>query len=145
MQETDSELLAALRRLIIDGHAKLKLDYARLDQIDSPVAVEADSNIWAYGGILVTIAAGWRGGMTIGIIAAAVSVAAYYTAGKLYVHRRLERRVRERALQEAGLWRRLWRRGGIELVVDDDRCVAPDGNWMELVRRKCAGAPSGAN
>jgi hypothetical protein len=112
--------------------------------MDSPVAVEADSNIWVYGSIVVCAIIFWQGGIFPGIAAIAVSLALYFTVARRYVHRRLIRRVHERALGDSEIWRRLWRFGGVTLVTDggsgdeDGRCAAPHGNWMALVRRLAA-------
>ena len=143
-EPTDIELLRALRRLIESGALSLELDMRRLDHIDSPVAVEADSNIWVYGAIPICALIFWRLGLWPGVAAVALALALYFTLGRAYVRRRLARRVHERALQESQLWRRLWRFGGVALVDAASgggaRCVAPEGNWMELVRRRGPGA-----
>jgi hypothetical protein len=129
------ELFGELRRLIEHGKLRLELDLARLDHIDSPVAVEADSNIWVYGLVAVCAVAFWLGGTGPGIAAIAISLVLYFTVARAYVRRRLIRRVHERALGDGEVWRRLWRFGGVTLVGDRDaRCAAPEGNWMALVR-----------
>lgn len=130
------DLFRDLRRLVARGALRLELDFARLDHIDSPVAVEADSNIWVYALIVVCAVVFWRVGTWPGIAAVAVSLALYLTAGRRYVRRRLASRVHERALADGDVWRRLWRFGGVALIDDGGaRCAAPDGNWMALVRR----------
>jgi hypothetical protein len=139
-EASTDELFRELRALLARGKLRLELDLARLDHIDSPVAVEADSNIWVYGAIAVCAAAFWQGGTYPGIAAIAISLALYFTVARRYVRRRLVRRVHERALGDGEIWRRLWRFGGIALVAAsaggaEDRCVAPQGNWMALVRR----------
>jgi len=129
------ELFRDLRLLIERGDLRLELDLVRLDHIDSPVAVEADSNVWVYGLILVCVAAFWQGGTWPGVAAIGMSLLLYFTVARAYVRRRLSRRVHERALGDGGVWRRLWRFGGVTLVgLGAARCVAPDGNWMALVR-----------
>lgn len=138
------ELFRALQGLLARGTLRLELDLARLDHIDSPVAVEADSNIWVYGAIAVCAIAFWQGGIYPGVVAIALGLALYFTVARRYVRRRLIRRVHERALGDGEIWRRLWRFGGITLVEDragaggGDRCAAPQGNWMALVRRLAA-------
>ena len=63
MTETSAEdLFRELRRLVASGALRLDLDLARLDHIDSPVAVEADSNIWVYGLIALCAVIFWRAG-----------------------------------------------------------------------------------
>jgi hypothetical protein len=145
-EASTDELFRELRALLARGKLRLELDLARLDHIDSPVAVEADSNIWVYGAIAVCAAAFWQGGTYPGIAAIAISLALYFTVARRYVRRRLVRRVHERALGDGEIWRRLWRFGGVALVAAasaggaEDRCVAPQGNWMALVRRLAAGS-----
>jgi hypothetical protein len=135
------DLFRELRRLVARGTLRLELDLARLDHIDSPVAVEADSNIWVYGLIVVCTVVFWQEGTLPGVAAIAVSLILYLTAGRRYVRRRLIRRVHERALGDGEVWRRLWRFGGVTLVVEGaERCAAPHGNWMALVRRLAAGS-----
>jgi tetratricopeptide (TPR) repeat protein len=131
-----SDLLRALGALHQAGKIALRLDYKRLNHIDSPVGVEADSNIWAYAAILAVVLAWFAGGAVAAGVAAPLGIALYYTAGVAYVRHRLKRRVVERALGNVDLWRRLWRFGGVSLVRQDDGavCDAPEGNWMELVR-----------
>jgi hypothetical protein len=139
------ELFRELRALLAQGRLRLELDLARLEHIDSPVAVEADSNIWVYGAIAVCAVAFWQGGAYPGLAAIAVSLALYFTVARRYVRRRLVRRVHERALGDGEIWRQLWRFGGVALVEAESgeggsfRCVAPQGNWMALVRRLAAG------
>jgi hypothetical protein len=130
-----AELMRMLRALIASGALRIELDFKRLDHMDCPVAVEADSNVWIYAGVALCALASWLGGIWIGAAAIAACLALYLTAGRAYVHRRLRRRVDERALGDSEIWRRLWRFGGVALVASDGiRCAAPEGNWMALVR-----------
>ena len=134
-EQTAEQLFAALRRLRADGKLTLRLDYKKLSHLDSPVGSEADGNIWAYGGLALTVAAWWFRGWKIAVAIAVVGVFAYFTIGKLYMHRRIRRRVEDKALAELALWRRLWKFGGVALVPSvGDECAAPQGNWMALVR-----------
>jgi hypothetical protein len=137
---TPAELMRMLRALIASGALRLELDVKRLDHMDCPVAVEADSNVWIYAGVAVSVLAFWLGGMSIGAAAAAACLILYATVGRAYVHHRLRRRVDEQALGDSETWRRLWRFGGVALVAADrTRCVAPEGNWMALVRDRSGG------
>ena len=130
-----SDLLRALAGLVEAGKVAVRLDFRRLNHMDSPVGVEADSNIWAYGVLALTILAWWRGGWEIGVAVAVIGTIAYYTVGRVYVRRRLDQRVTATALGDLDTWRKLWRFGGVMLVPQDgEPCVAPDGNWMALVR-----------
>ena len=117
-----------------------EFDLARLDHVDSPVAVEADSNIWICGLIAICAVVFWQEGALPGVAAIVVSLLLYLTARRAYVRRRLIRRVHERALGDGKVRRRLWRFGGVTLVEGTEPCTAPHGNWMALVRRLAAGA-----
>jgi hypothetical protein len=140
-ERSEKELFRELRQLVAHGKLRLELDLTRLDHIDSPVAVEADSNIWVYGLIAICAAVFWKEGALPGIAAITVSLLLYLTAGRRYVRQRLIRRVHERALGDSEVWRRLWRFGGVTLVEEGaERCTAPHGNWMGLVRRLLADA-----
>jgi hypothetical protein len=131
---TDEQLLSKLRAFRQAGRLALELDHRRLAHIDSPVAVEAESTRFVYGGLALSAAAWWFLGTEAGLAVAALSLAAYLTLGKADVRRRTARRVEERALGDIALWRRLWRFGGVVLAAGDRRCAAPDGNWMQFVR-----------
>ena len=49
---------------------------------------------------------------------------------------RSKTRVTDKALGSLDLWQKLWRFGGIELVAQNggEKCNAPGGSWMALVR-----------
>ena len=134
-EQTAEQLFTALRRLHADGTLALRLDYKKLSQMDSPVGSEADGNIWAYGGLALTIAAWWFRGWLVAVGVAVIGVLAYFTLGRLYMHRRIRRRVEDKALLEFALWRQLWKFGGVALTASaGEDCAAPQGNWMALVR-----------
>ena len=133
-EDTAVELFRALKRQIEDGRVELRLDFKRLNHMDSPVGSEADSNIFAYAVLALTLfVLWWRGWIAAGVTAL-VGIAIYYTIGLAYVRRRLRRRVGERGLSELAMWQRLWRFGGASLVAGSETCEAPAGNWMALVR-----------
>jgi hypothetical protein len=134
--ETADQLFRTLVRLRDQGRVSLRLDFKRLDQMDSPVGVEADSNIWIYSGLVLTLLAFWLGGAYWALGVAAAGIAAYYTLGRAYVRKRLGKRIEDRALKSLDLWQKLWRWGGVSLVPDSggEACVAPKGNWLALVR-----------
>jgi hypothetical protein len=145
-----AELLRGLRGLVESGRIRIELDFRRLDHMDSPVGVEADSNIWVYAAIPLCGLVFWQLGLWPGVAAVAVCLAVYFTVGRAYVHRRLTRRVYGEALKDSELWRKLWRFGGVALVIGEGgaatRCAAPEGNWMALVRRLATSADaSGAD
>jgi hypothetical protein len=136
--ESAEALLAALRRLDREGRIEIRVDARRLDHIDSPVASEADGNIWIYAAMALGLAAWWWKGMLLGLATTGAGVALYLTLGRAYLHRRIERRVHERALISLETWRKLWRFSGLTLAAKDRPgvadCASPDGNWMAFVR-----------
>ncbi len=152
VEATPAELLRLLRRMVDSGAVRLELDLRRLDHMDSPVGIEADSNIWIYPAIIACGLVFWFFGLQPGIAAVVACLGLYLTLGRAYVRRRLVRRIHERALSDLDLWRRLWRFGGLALVPESDPaspkapstgstatargepCAAPEGNWMALVR-----------
>ena len=134
-EETAEKLFAALNRLRTDGKIALRLDYKKLTQLDSPVGSEADGNIWAYGGLALAIVAWWFRGWQVAVGVAVAGVLIYFTLGRWYMHRRIRRRVEDKALVDLTQWRRLWNFGGVALVPGaGEECAAPQGNWMALVR-----------
>jgi hypothetical protein len=88
----------------------------------------------------LTCAVWWWLGWKFGSATAVACVLIYLTIGKAFLHRRIERRVREQVLEDVGLWRKLWTFGGVSLRClgegnSEATCVAPKDNWMEFVRR----------
>jgi len=132
--ENAADLLRALQRLQAEGKVEIRVEPARLNHMDSPVAVEADSNIWIYGFLAAAAAAWWGWGLGAAAAALAIGVVLYLTLGKAYIHRRIERRVRQRGLDDLETWRKLWRFPGLTLVASNAACASPDGNWMAFVR-----------
>jgi hypothetical protein len=136
--ESAETLLAALRRLERDGRLELRIDPKPLGHIDSPVASEADGNIWIYASLALAGALLLRWGFLPALGALAFGVLLYLTLGRAYVHRRIERRVRDKALHSVETWRKLWRFRGVTLAAKDRPdlpcCASPDGNWMAFVR-----------
>lgn len=138
--ETAAELLARLRRLHADGRVAIDFDMKRLMHMDSPVSFEAESNRWAYGLLVLTLALWYVFGYKIGLAAAVLSIGLYYSLGIMYVRRRISRRVRGRTLDDEAAWRNLWDFGGVTLRDtatggERTRCIAPGDNWMEFTRR----------
>lgn len=136
--ESAEELLAVLRRLDREGRLEIRIDPGPLGHIDSPVASEADGNIWVYG--FIALAMGlllWRG-VVPALLLLAAGVVVYLTLGRAYVYRRIERRVRDKALISLETWRKLWRFPGVTLAAKDRpgiaSCASPEGNWMAFVR-----------
>lgn len=141
-QESADELLAALRRLATAQEVEIRIEPKRLNHMDSPVAVEADSNVWAYGFLAAAALVGWRWGLAAGAATLTFGVLVYLTLGRIYVHRRIVRRVRQDALEDVVKWRKLWRFSGLTLVAADQpgiaACASPQGNWMAFVRAALA-------
>src|SRR5215472_1309409 len=138
--ETADELFARLRRLCAEGRVTIELDNKRLMHIDSPVSFEAWGNQLIYPLLLLTIVAWWWLGWKVGTGAAVASVLIYLTIGKAFLHRRIERRVREQVLEDVVRWRKLWNFGGVSLHTKAEgaaasTCASPRDNWMEFVRR----------
>jgi hypothetical protein len=138
--ETADELFARLRQLCAEGRVAIDLNNKRLMHIDSPVSFEAWGNQWVYPLLILTCAIWWWFGWKVGTGAAVASVLLYLTLGKSFLHRRIERRVREQVLEDVVRWRKLWSFGGVSLHCTGDGagngiCASPGDNWMEFVRR----------
>lgn len=138
--DTADELFARLRRLCSEGRVAIELDNKRLSHIDSPVSFEAWGNQLVYPLLLLTCAVWWWLGWQVGGATAVASVLAYLTIGKAFLHRRIDRRVREQVLEDVVRWRKLWTFGGVNLRRlgegdGNEICAAPKDNWMEFVRR----------
>lgn len=138
--ETADELFARLRRLCAEDRVVIELDNKRLSHIDSPVSFEAWGNQLVYPLLFLTCVLWWWFGWQIGSATAVASVLLYLTIGKAFLHRRIERRVRDQVLEDVVRWRKLWSFGGVSLrrVGEGDgdaACLSPNDNWMEFVRR----------
>jgi hypothetical protein len=139
--ESADELFKRLRRLCAEGRVAIELDNKRLTHIDSPVSFEAWGNQLVYPLLLLTCAVWWWLGWKAGTGMAVASVLLYLTLGKAFLHRRIERRVREQVLEDVVRWRKLWNFGGVSLRRvgeggdTDASCASPGDNWMEFVRR----------
>ncbi|MGH7125502.1 MAG: hypothetical protein ACREFI_14090 [Stellaceae bacterium] len=138
--ETAEELFAGLRRLCADGRVAIELDNKRLTHIDSPVSFEAWSNQLIYPLLLLTLGIwywlGWKAGTGVAV----ASILIYLTLGKAFLHKRIEKRVREQVLEDVVRWRKLWSFGGVKLRTPAEgalngTCASPGDNWMEFVRQ----------
>ena len=131
----DTDYLRLIREAVAAGHIRPTLDYAKLEHIDSPISLQADSNRWIYGLIIVIAATAWFGGMWWGIGTAAAGTAVWFSIGKRWHRRRMEQRFYELSLQNTEAWKKLWRLPGVALI--DTRtgaeCVSPAGNWRGFV------------
>ncbi len=132
---TDSDLLAALRGQLRAGVVILALDAARLDKSDSPISVQAESTRWLYGLIGLGAAATWWQGLPGATLAGIAGVGLWYGWVRPDIGRRVRARVERQALDDVGLWRRVWQFGGVQLRCRTGAvCIAPAGNWMQFVR-----------
>jgi hypothetical protein len=134
--ETERELLAKLKGLVDSGKVTLTVDRSKLSSLDFPLGSEVDGNIWVYAMVIASVLLWWRAGMWYGLAAGAASLLLYQTLGKAYVARRLDRRIRERGLQEMDTWRALWRFGGVILTPTEggQPCQGPQGSWFAIAR-----------
>ncbi len=107
----------------------------RFDHMDSPVAVDADSNLWFYGLIVVAGVIWWFAGTYYGVAALAAAAIIYGTIGRGIVERKLRRRFFEIGLKDIMNWRKLWRFKGITLKhpASGAVCASPEGNWQRFV------------
>lgn len=135
---SDTDLLAQLRGLIAAGRAELVLDARRLDNLDSPVSVQAESTRWLYAFVAGIGAVLWWQGAAAAGVASALAVGLWYAWVRPDIARRIRGRVETTALYDTGLWRRLWRHGGVAIAeAGRPVCRSPEGNWMDFVRARC--------
>lgn len=131
----DKDLLDELRAAQEDGRVAIRLDLKKLDHMDSPIAVQADSSMWIFGLIVAAGVIWWFAGTPAGIAAVVVGAIAYATIGRRTVERKMRRRFFEVGLKNIGDWRKLWRLQGItlECAESGEVCSSPDGNWIRFV------------
>lgn len=142
-KRSEEELLRQLRELLRAGGATLAIDARHLDKLDSPVAVQAESTRWLYALVALVALAGWWQGAIGAAGATVVATALWFGWVRRDVGRRIRIRVETQALDDASLWRKLWRHGGVRLVPRDGApCVAPGDNWMQFVRDRFPAAES---
>ncbi len=131
----DKDLLDELRAAHEDGRVAISLDLKKLDHMDSPIAVQAESNRWLYGLIVAAGLIWWFAGTAAGIGAVVVAAIVYATIGRRMVERKMRRRFFEVGIKNIGDWRKLWGLQGItlECAENGDVCSSPDGNWIRFV------------
>ena len=131
----DIDYLRLLREAIAAGVIRPALNLSKLEHLDSPISVQADSNRWIYSLIVIVSAAAWLGGLWWAIGAATAGAVAWFTIGKRWHRQRMERRFYELSLDRTEEWKKLWRMTGVTLT--DTRtgaeCVSPNGNWRAFV------------
>lgn len=131
----DTEYLRQLRETIAAGGIKPALSFGKLEHVDSPISVQADSNRWIYCLLILVSAAGWFGGLWWAIGAATAGATSWFTIGRRWHRQRMERRFYDLSLQQTEEWKKLWRMPGVTLI--DTRtgaeCASPSGNWRVFV------------
>lgn len=140
----DVDYLKMLRAMIESGAITASLDLRRLEHIDSPISMQADSNRWIYALIVIVGAAAWLGGWWAAGGAAAAGAVAWFTVGKPWHRRRMEQRFHQEILRDTESFKKLWRMTGV--VLTDARtgatCVSPNGNWRSFVGAVTAAPPA---
>ncbi len=131
----DKDLLDELRAAHEGGRVAIRLDLKKLDHMDSPIAVQADSGIWIFGLIVATGLTWWFAGTAAGIGAVVVGAIAYATIGRRVIQRKMRRRFFEVGIKNIEPWRKLWELQGItlECAESGEVCSSPDGNWIRFV------------
>ncbi len=136
----DTDLLEMLRSAEAGGRVVIGLDPRKLDDVDSPIAVQAESTRWLYGLLAVAGLIWWLAGAYAGVGAIAAGALIYATIGRRQVERNIRRRFYDRGIRDIGTWRKLWRLEGITLACPSRSgtegapvCRSPDGNWQRFV------------
>ncbi len=133
--ESDVDYLAKLRQLVASGSVRIRFDAKKLREMDSPVAVIAETERWAMGMVVLCGGLWWFLGIWAAAACLAVCILAYAFWGRHGIARNIERRIHQKALEDIAIWRRLWRYGGVSLEPGDGRtetCVAPNGSWIQF-------------
>lgn len=131
----DVEYLRLLRDAIAAGAIKPVLNLSKLEHVDSPISVQADSNRWIYSLIIIVSAAAWLGGTWWAIGAASAGAVGWFTVGKRWHRQRMEKRFYELSLDQTEEFKKLWRMTGVTLIdtKTSRECVSPAGNWRAFV------------
>lgn len=131
----DVDYLRLIREKIESGGIKASLDLNKLEHMDSPISVQADSNRWIYPLIILVSAAGWFGGVWWAVGTAGAGAGAWYTVGKRWHRRRMEQRFHRLSLNQTAEWKKLWLMSGVVLTDTESgaQCASPSGNWRAFV------------
>ena len=131
----DIDYLRLLREAIASGAIQPSLNFGKLEHVDSPISVQADSNRWVYALIILVSAAAWLGGLWWAIGAAAAGAAAWFTIGRRWHRQRMEQRFYDLSLQHLEEWKKLWRMTGVTLIdpKTGNQCASPSGNWRAFI------------
>jgi hypothetical protein len=145
----DTDLLEMLRAAETDGRVTIGLDAGKLDDVDSPISVQAESTRWIYGLMAAVILVWWLGGTYAGLGAIAAAALIYATIARRQVERNIRRRFYSGGIWDIRTWRKLWRFEGITLSCTPAAgaegaavCRSPDDNWQRFVLDNLA--PAGA-
>jgi protein O-GlcNAc transferase len=134
--DNDLDYLAKLRDMVASGRVRIEFDPSRLKEMDSPVVVVAETERWAMGMVAVSGAVWWLLGTLAAAAAATLCAGAYFFLGRRNIARNIERRIHQKALNNATMWRALWRYGGISLQAAPDLvCAAPQGSWIRFIEQ----------
>lgn len=131
----DTDLLRMLDSAQREGRVTIQIDAQRLDHMDSPIAVDAESTRWIYGLAVLVAALWWYGGAEYGVRALIAAVVIYATLGRHLVERNLRRRFFATGIKDIITWRKLWRLKGITMShpASGAVCTSPEGNWQRFV------------
>jgi hypothetical protein len=131
----DRALLKQLARACRGGTVAIEADPKRLRHIHSPVLSQAEGNQWLFSFLAVAAALWWSLDWRWAVAAGAVWLAAYLTAGRRTLGRRLMMRI-DRRLDDPAAWNKLWSFGGVTLrdEASGTRCAAPDEDWRGFAR-----------
>ncbi len=131
----DTDLLDMLETAHREGRITIVIEAVRLDHMDSPIAVDADSTRWLYGLVVAVGLIWWFAGTDYGVRALIAAALIYATFGRHMVERNLRRRFFDIGIKDILIWRKLWRLKGITMEdpASGAVCVSPDGNWQRFV------------
>jgi len=131
----ENDLLVLLKDAIVAGRVTVGLDYKRLNHVDSPICVEADSNRWIYGIMALTLGAGFGIAWPAGLAAMALGVVIYFVFGRDWIRRRMAARFHILALEDIAAFKKLWRLHGVTLAPASRAtlCRSPNGDWRRFV------------
>lgn len=131
----DTDLLDMLETAHREGGITIVIEPRRLDHMDSPIAVDADSSRWLYGLIVAAGLIWWWAGTFYGVAALIAATIIYGTIGRNMVERRLRQRFFDIGIKDIIIWRQLWRLKGITMKhpASGAVCASPDGNWQRFV------------
>lgn len=131
----DTDLLHILETAHGEGRITIVIEAKRLDHMDSPIAVVAESNRWFYGLVVAAGLIWWLAGTYYGVAALIAAAIIYGTIGRHVVERKLRRRFFDKGIKDIITWRKLWRLNGItmEHPASGAVCASPGGNWQRFV------------